>query len=50
VFYTNTLPVKIYLSNFLMVGVASMIICLLATIYPARQAANLPPVEVLRYE
>ena len=50
VFYTSTLPVKIYLSNFLLVGAASILICLLATIYPARQAANLPPVEVLRYE
>lgn len=50
VFYTTTLPVKIYLSNFFIVGAASVIICLLATIYPARQAANLPPVEVLRYE
>ena len=50
VFYTSTLPVKIYPSNFLIVGAASILICLLATIYPARQAANLPPVEVLRYE
>lgn len=50
VFYTTTLPVKIYLSNFVLVGIASIVICLLATIYPARQAANLPPVEVLRYE
>jgi len=50
VFYTPTLPVKIYPSNFLLVGAASIVICLLATIYPARQAANLPPVEVLRYE
>jgi lipoprotein-releasing system permease protein len=50
VFYTSTLPVKIYLQNFLLVGVASIIICLLATIYPARQAASLAPVEVLRYE
>lgn len=50
VFYTSTLPVKIYLSNFLLVGAASILICLLATIYPARQASHLPPVEVLRYE
>lgn len=50
VFYVKTLPVKIYLENFLMVATASMGICLLATIYPARQAANLAPVEVIRYE
>ncbi len=50
VFYVSTLPVKMYAENFFIVGVASMIICLLATIYPARQAARLAPVEVIRYE
>jgi len=50
VFYVSTLPVKIYPENFLMVGAASVVICLLATIYPARQAAGLAPVEVIRYE
>ncbi len=50
VFYVKTLPVKMYLENFLMVATASIGICLLATIYPARQAANLAPVEVIRYE
>ena len=50
VFYVSTLPVKIYLENFLVVGVSSMLICLVATIYPARQAARLPPVDVIRYE
>jgi lipoprotein-releasing system permease protein len=50
VFYTSTLPVKVYWENFLMVGAASFIICLLATIYPARQAASLAPVEVIRDE
>ena len=50
VFYVSTLPVKIYAENFFIVGAASVIICLLATIYPARQAARLAPVEVIRYE
>ena len=50
VFYVSTVPVKIYLENFLIVGLASVAICLLATIYPARQAARLAPVEVIRYE
>jgi len=50
VFYVNTVPIKIYSENFLLVGAAALVICLLATIYPARQAAKLSPVEVIRYE
>jgi lipoprotein-releasing system permease protein len=50
VFLISTVPVRMYLSNFLLVGAASFLVCLLASIYPARQAAKLDPVEVLRYE
>jgi lipoprotein-releasing system permease protein len=50
VFYVSTLPVKIYPENFLIVALASVLICLVAAIYPARQAARLVPVEVIRYE
>ncbi len=50
VFYVNTLPVKMYPEYFIAVTVASLLICLLATVYPARQAARLAPVDVIRYE
>jgi lipoprotein-releasing system permease protein len=50
VFLISTVPVRIYFSNFLTVTVASFIVCLLASIYPARQAAKLDPVEIIRYE
>jgi lipoprotein-releasing system permease protein len=50
VFLISTVPVRIYLSNFSLVGCASFLICLLASIYPARQAAKLDPVEIIRYE
>lgn len=50
VFLISTVPVRIYLSNFVLVAVASFVICLLASIYPARQAAKLDPVEIIRYE
>ena len=50
VFLISTVPVRIYLSNFSLVACASFSICLLASIYPARQAAKLDPVEILRYE
>ncbi|MBI1995245.1 MAG: lipoprotein-releasing ABC transporter permease subunit, partial [Deltaproteobacteria bacterium] len=44
VFLISTVPVRIYWSNFLLVGFASLGVCLLASIYPARQAAKLDPV------
>jgi lipoprotein-releasing system permease protein len=50
VFYVNTLPVKMYPEYFIGVTLASLLICLLATVYPARQAARLVPVDVIRYE
>jgi lipoprotein-releasing system permease protein len=50
VFYVSTVPVKMYAEYFAAVAVASMVICLLATIYPALQAARLAPVDVIRYE
>ena len=50
VFLISTVPVRIYLSNFVLVTAASFLICLLASIYPARQAARLDPVEIIRYE
>jgi lipoprotein-releasing system permease protein len=50
VFLISTVPVRIYWSNFLIVTIASFVVCVLASIYPARQAARLDPVEIIRYE
>jgi lipoprotein-releasing system permease protein len=50
VFYVSTVPVRIYPENFALVAAAAITICIIATIYPARQAARLAPVEVIRYE
>ncbi|MEK7783135.1 MAG: lipoprotein-releasing ABC transporter permease subunit [Candidatus Binatota bacterium] len=50
VFLISTVPVRIYLSNFVIVALTSFFICLLASIYPARHAAKLDPVEIIRYE
>ncbi len=50
VYYISTLPVQMSWFDFIVIAVSAVGICFLATIYPARQAANLPPVEGLRYE
>jgi lipoprotein-releasing system permease protein len=50
VFLISTVPVRIYFSNFLLVAFASFFVCLIASVYPARQAAKLDPVEIIRYE
>ncbi len=50
VFLVSTVPVKISGLYFALVSLVSFLICLLASIYPARQAAKLDPVEIIRYE
>jgi len=50
VFYVSTVPIHLDPANFVTVAVASILICVLATLYPAWQAARLAPVEVIRYE
>jgi lipoprotein-releasing system permease protein len=50
VYYLSHLPVKMKLFDFLVVSISAITISFLATIYPARQAAKLNPVEPLRYE
>lgn len=50
VYYIDRLPVNVNGSDYAMVAVAAMIICTIATIYPARAASTLSPVDGLRYE
>jgi len=44
----STLPIAVEPSSFVLVAIASLVLCLLATIYPARQASREMPVEVFR--
>jgi lipoprotein-releasing system permease protein len=48
-YFTTTLPVKIEITWVIGIVAATMLICFLATLYPARQAAKLDPVEAIRY-
>ena len=50
VFLISRVPVRVYLGNVVVVACASFVVCLIASIYPARQAAKLDPVEIIRYE
>lgn len=50
IYFVNTLPVKMQILDFSLIGTASMLICLLAGVYPAKRASDLIPVEAIRYE
>ena len=50
VFLVNTIPVRMDPASFAIVAAISVAICVLAALAPARRAARLVPVEVLRYE
>ncbi|HWP67510.1 MAG TPA: lipoprotein-releasing ABC transporter permease subunit [Candidatus Limnocylindria bacterium] len=50
VFLVTTLPVRLDPVNVLVVSLVSIAICVVAALSPARRAARLVPVEVIRYE
>jgi lipoprotein-releasing system permease protein len=49
-FMLSNVPVELKPLNFVVIALATIVLCLLASIYPALQAARLSPVEVIRYE
>ncbi|HEY3490855.1 MAG TPA: lipoprotein-releasing ABC transporter permease subunit [Candidatus Deferrimicrobiaceae bacterium] len=50
VYYITTLPVLFDPAILMLVGGSSILICFLATLYPARQASRIDPAEAIRYE
>lgn len=50
IYYLDKLPVYLSWQDVLTVSVSAFLITLIATLYPANKAANLKPVEALRYE
>jgi lipoprotein-releasing system permease protein len=49
-FIISYVPVRIYPLNFILVAAASIVLCVVAALYPALKARSLSPVEVIRYE
>jgi lipoprotein-releasing system permease protein len=49
VYYINTLPVNLKGLDVLTIAISALSICLMATVYPARQAASVDPVEAIRH-
>ncbi len=50
VYYISRLPVEVEMSDVLIISISAIIISFLATVYPARYAGKVNPVDVLRYE
>ncbi len=50
IYYLDHLPVRVEWSDWLVTMASAVGISLAATVYPARQAARLSPVDALRYE
>ncbi len=50
IYYLDHLPIELAPLDLGLIAGAALLLCFLATIYPARQAAGLQPAEVLRYE
>jgi len=50
VYFLSTLPVQMQILDFIVITIVSLGLAILASVYPARRASALDPVEAIRYE
>jgi len=50
VYQVSYLPFRLLPGDFIAVVIGAVLVCVLATLYPSRQAARLDPAQALRYE
>ncbi|MFQ5754254.1 MAG: FtsX-like permease family protein, partial [bacterium] len=50
VYIISALPILMKKMDFILITLAAIALCFIATVYPARKAAKLDPVEAIRYE
>lgn len=50
VYYLTELPSRVNYGDVTLIVIGSILLCVLATIYPSRRAAKIDPAEALRYE
>jgi len=50
IYFISSLPIDMRASDFILVALAAVGITFLATLYPAKRAADLTPVDAIRYE
>jgi len=50
IYFINAMPIQMQLSDFITIGVVSLLLTFLSTIYPSRQASKMLPAQIIRDE